>query len=108
MAISYGKFGDCHLLGHAWETVPSDWTPAYGGVPMTMRCMRCTMERRDTVGTNTGEVVSRRYVEPEGYYWQRSSDDDVRPMRVDYRLAWITQHVLEATKQRRGRKLNAV
>lgn len=103
MAFNYGRYGDCHLLGHAWETVPSDWTPAYGGNPMTMRCMRCSMERRDTVGTNSGEVVNRRYVEPEGYYWKRDSDEDVRPTRSDYRWAWIEQNVLTNRRTRKRR-----
>ena len=105
MPPRWDQYASCHLWGHAWEEVAGDWTPAYGGVPMTLRCMRCTMERRDTVGENTGEVVGRRYVEPEGYYWQRSSDDEARPTRVDYRMSWINRHIVDARKARPKRRL---
>jgi hypothetical protein len=92
-------YSDCRLLGHLWHVVPSDWTPRYG-VPMTVRCERCNMERRDEVNRNTGDVESRRYVEPAGYGMKRDDDADVLPRRVDFRLAWIEQEV-EALHKRR-------
>ena len=107
MAARWDHYSSCHLWGHAWEEVPGDWTPTFGGVPMTLRCMRCTMERRDTVGENTGEIVGRRYVEPDGYYWQRETDEDIRPTRTDYRMSWISRHITEAQKVRPLRKRRA-
>jgi len=88
------KYGGCRLWGHAWMEVPSDWTPAYG-IPMTVRCERCDMERRDAVGRYTGMIESRRYVYPEGYEITTEEGYD-RPARVDFRLEWLESHLIES------------
>lgn len=86
-------YSSCRLLGHAWHEVPSDWTPEPGGVPMTVRCERCDMERRDTVGRHTGEVVSRHYTYPTGYQFHHDDDGDVLPSRQDFRMLWINDAI---------------
>lgn len=95
------QYGECRLLGHAWHTVPSDWTPQYG-VPMTVRCERCNIERRDSVNRYTGEVESRRYEYPDGYLFSRGPDDldFEKPRRVDFRLDWLNEHVANMNTSR--------
>lgn len=86
------RFRDCRLLGHLWHVVPSDWNPEYG-VPMTTRCERCNIERRDSVNRNSGEVEARRYVYPDGYLFKTDEDGPDLPHRSDFRLAWLTAEV---------------
>lgn len=100
MITGYG-FGACRLLGHMWEIVPSDWTPQFG-TPMTCRCERCSIERRDALNRNTGEVQSRRYVYPQGYLLTRDNDLP-SPTRTDFRVAWLEGVLSEARKRRAKR-----
>lgn len=51
---------------HAWFDADSDWAAPFGGTPFTLRCERCGTERRDTFDIH-GELMTRRYVYPEGY-----------------------------------------
>lgn len=97
------KFGDCRLLGHLWEIVPSDWTPTFG-VPMTTRCERCSIERRDSIGRHNGMVESRRYVYPEGYLFSRDVEGVDLPRRVDFRLAWLDAEVARVRAIKRKAK----
>lgn len=90
-------YGSCRLLGHLWHIVPSDWTPSFG-VPMTVRCERCDIERRDTLSRNTGHVESRRYTYPAGYQFHRNGDE--LPRRDDFRLAWLEGVITESRKTR--------
>lgn len=97
------RYGDCRLLGHNWHVVPSDWTPQFG-VPMTTRCERCNIERRDSVNRNSGDVEARRYVYPDGYLFHLGDDPsavDV-PRRVDFRLAWLDDAIktMKANKRK--------
>jgi hypothetical protein len=91
------QYAECRgLLRHAWHEVPSDWTPEFG-VPFTVRCERCNTERRDALQRNTGEVLSRRYIQPIGY----KIEGDQRPKLVDFRLAWLDDHVAAMHERRR-------
>ena len=95
------NYRDCRLLGHLWHVVPSDWTPSFG-VPMTVRCERCNVERRDTLNRNTGAIESRRYVDiPHDYHFHRNGID--LPRRDDFRLAWLEGEVTALRKQRQER-----
>jgi hypothetical protein len=71
----------CRTLGHAWIDVDSTWTPSWG-IPLTLRCERCDMERRDTIN-NAGELSTRRYTRPLGYLYTK---DDPTPTRSQFRL----------------------
>jgi hypothetical protein len=95
------SYGSCRLLGHAWHEVPSDWTPTFG-VPMTVRCERCDMERRDSVHRSDGTVLSRRYTYPTGYTFTKRDDVTV-PRRDDFRLAWINDAIAKSRQARRAR-----
>ena len=100
-APTWGQYQECHgLIRHAWHIVPSDWTPQFG-VPFTLRCERCNTERRDTLGRNTGEVLSRRYVYPDGYLYGR---DDYKPNADEVRLMWIVREVERARAERPKRR----
>lgn len=70
----------------------------FGGEQMTCRCERCGTERRDVIGTNTGELVSRRYVYPDGYLY---GADDYKPTADEIRLMWVTRHIERAKTPRR-------
>lgn len=91
----------CRLLGHAWHHVPSDWTPQFGE-PMTVRCERCDMERRDTVQRGTGEVLARRYTYPIGYQFV-ALDSDERPSRAAFRASWLDDELAKARQARQNR-----
>jgi len=102
---TWGRYQECHgLIRHSWHIVPSDWTPMFG-TPFTVRCERCNTERRDTLGTNTGEVLSRRYVYPDGYLYGR---DDYKPTADEVRLLWIQREIEHARAARPGRRRRAV
>lgn len=104
------RFATCRLLGHAWLVVPSDWDPRFG-LPMTTRCERCDIERRDEVNRNSGDVESRRYVYPEGYLFSRSVDDLdwEAPRRSDFRKNWLDDQIAQqrARQDRNERRRRA-
>ena len=100
MIPSTYQYSQCRgMLRHAWHEIPSDWAIGDGGVPFTLRCERCDTERRDIIGTNTGEVVSRRYVYPLGYH----IDQEHKPKIVDFRLAWLDDHMAKLKADRKKR-----
>lgn len=67
-ALAKESFVECRTLGHAWERfVPDDKRKPQFGVRMSLRCMRCTMERHDLVKRMDGSMLSRGYDPPEGY-----------------------------------------
>jgi len=100
-SLSDYRYGECRLLGHSWEVVPSDWTPAYGE-PFTCRCERCSLERRDSVNRRTGAVEGRRYVWPDGYLWHHDEGETV-PSRADWRVAWLEGEIDKSRRRREAR-----
>jgi hypothetical protein len=71
----------CRTLSHSWfDTDSNHWTPKWG-VPLTLRCERCGMERRDSVRWDTGELLGRRYVKPINYGYGRGE----APTRSEFR-----------------------
>lgn len=103
--MSYGKFGDCHLLSHQWDYTNSTWVSNLGGVPVTLLCQRCGTERRETWSSSSGEMMGRRYIYPTGYSLARSVTGVDRPTRDDLR-AWALEEA--RTGGRRKRRLKAV
>ena len=91
-------YGACRLLGHMWHVVPSDWTPSFG-VPMTVRCERCDIERRDAVDRHSGIVQARRYTYPKGYNFRHEEGLEL-PNRADFRVAWLEGVINESRKSR--------
>lgn len=84
MPDTHERFVRCRTLGHSWFDVATEWDiPKIYGLPLTVRCERCGMERRDAVSQSTGELTFRRYVVPEGYKYSR---DDPAPSRSQFRL----------------------
>jgi hypothetical protein len=59
------------------------------------------MERRDTVNRNSGDVLSRRYTYPEGYQFQ-GLEAELRPVRTDFRIAWIESEIAKNRELRRN------
>jgi hypothetical protein len=88
-----------HLFGHRWFEASGDWTPPYGGTPVTLFCDTCGMERRDAFGERTGELVYRRYLDHNGY---RRTKDEPKVTTAELRLAWVKAHVAEARQARRN------
>jgi hypothetical protein len=72
------------------------------GTPWTLRCMRCTTERREVIGS-TGVLLYRRYLYPDGY---RMAWDDV-PTREQLRLALMALQRQTQRRQRRDERLAA-
>jgi len=103
MDVTGYRYRDCRLIGHSWHEVDSNHWSATVGVPMTLRCERCDMERRDQVGRNDGEVVARSYRQPYAYAWDKGVDDD-SPRRVDFRLAWLQDHIAKTRADKRARR----
>lgn len=98
------QYRDCRgMLRHAWHEVPSDWAEASPllGQPFTVRCERCDTERRDIIGDNTGELVSRRYVYPHGYHIDKT--DAGLPNITDFRVAWL-EDLIERQKAERSKR----
>lgn len=96
--LTYGQYGDCRRLRHAWFDVPSDWQANFG-IPLTVRCQRCGAERRDQAGPNTGELVSRRYVYPEGYSYPRGE----APTANDFRMMYV-HRIINKTRANRPKR----
>ena len=71
----------CRTIGHSWHDYDSNWSPQFG-TPLTVRCERCGMERRDVVG-RSGQLLARHYYRPKDYNLGR---DEYKPSRDDFRL----------------------
>lgn len=66
----------CRAFGHAWEEfVPVGKRKPDFGFRISLLCTSCGMERHDVLDTN-GNLATREYVEPDGYYgigkWARA------------------------------------
>jgi hypothetical protein len=82
-------YARCGALGHTWDDDPwegSTWKPEFG-MPLVIRCVHCTSERRDVIGTN-GRLIARHYWHPANYKW----DPGMRPTRDDFRVAFMKQY----------------
>jgi hypothetical protein len=88
----------CRTYGHAWFEADSDWKTDLG-VPMTLRCERCMMERRE-VWSRTGRLMYRTYQRPNDYGYARGET----PTRDDFRVALIALRLKEAREARNSAK----
>jgi hypothetical protein len=88
----------CRTFGHAWFDVDSDWKPSLG-TPLTLRCERCTMERRDTISRNSGALITRHYYRPPAYQYAKGE----RPSMAEFRLMVLSSRINEARRERRLR-----
>jgi|SRR5215467_4339190 len=74
----------CRSYGHAWdEFVPIDLDPPVYGWRLSLRCIRCTMERHDNLAFS-GALMARRYIPPTGYSSGRGEE---KPTRTEFRQA---------------------
>lgn len=89
-------FSRCRTYGHSWFEYDSHWKPAYG-VPVTLRCERCDMERRDSIDRFNGRLLNRHYYYPPHYLTRK---EDVLT-RSEWRLVRIKAI---AKAQREARK----
>ena len=87
----------CRTLGHSWHDYDSNWVPLFG-MPLTVRCERCGMERRDTIDRR-GDLASRRDFRPDKYLLK----GERRPTRSDFRLILLGIREEEAHKAKRKR-----
>jgi hypothetical protein len=85
----------CNALGHSWHDYDSNWTPDYG-IPLTLRCGRCGMERRDAV-TNWGKLLNRHYFRPPHYKYPKGS----RPSKDEFRVMLLVKRIHEAQTDRK-------
>jgi hypothetical protein len=84
---------ECRDLGHAWKFVNDATLRKRRGGPSVierqLRCLRCGMERLDTMRVPSFEVESRRYVQPEGYRTRGLGAVSVTAVRME---AWRRSH----------------
>jgi hypothetical protein len=90
-------FTRCRTYGHSWvETMDSTWKPEMG-VPLTLRCERCTTERRDAISQYTGQLMYRSYAHPEGYRYARGE----KPTIEEFRVQLLALRIQEARQRRK-------
>jgi hypothetical protein len=85
----------CNTLRHAWFDIDSDWKPTFG-TPLTVRCERCGMERRDTINAR-GDVAARHYKKPPHWKYPKGT----RPTAAEFRSMLIAVRIQEAKEQRK-------
>jgi hypothetical protein len=56
----------CRDYGHAWRPRWAQWLPRKAGLEQGLECGRCGTQRWRTL-TRHGDVLTSRYVYPEGY-----------------------------------------
>lgn len=87
----------CRTLGHSWFDYDSNWKSSIG-TPLTLRCERCGMERRDTIGSN-GNLVGRHYHRPAGYQLRRG---EYKPSRNNFRQMLLALRQSEKRTSKRS------
>lgn len=61
-------FLKCRTFGHTWEEyIPAGKRKPEFGFRFSLLCTTCNMERHDIADTN-GNLATRQYVQPDGYY----------------------------------------
>ena len=95
MPVNTVDYTRCRTIGHAWFDADSDWK-SDRGVPVTLRCERCMMERREVWSRTSGRLIYRTYVRPRDYLYSRGE----RPSKDDFRLAMLALRLREARSLR--------
>lgn len=76
------------LFHHAYEVFnPIDMEPPYLGWRLSLRCVRCGTERHDTKAYGTHQLLSRRYIWPDGYLYEKGQ----RPTREEFQEELFTR-----------------
>ena len=67
---------ECRVGGirHAWSRRKPDFEAPTGQVARAEQCTRCHMVKRITFGAKYGEIISRTYQAPDGYYLKRGEE----------------------------------
>lgn len=91
----------CRLLRHAWQIFsPSSDEFSRIGVwrnSLHLRCLRCEMRRHDAFNTQ-GELETRRYDPPDGYYLKK---DEEKPTVEELRVWALRRQRREAGQRAR-------
>jgi hypothetical protein len=86
-----GGDGDelCKALSqHAWEIfTPINMDAPWYGWRLSLRCVRCGTERHDNLSYATHQLLSRRYMHPEGYLYEKGE----RPTRQEFQEDLFTK-----------------
>jgi hypothetical protein len=82
-------FVRCRTYNHAWDEFnPIDLeSPSYGW-RLSLRCIRCSTERHDTIAFGTGQMLSRRYIYPDGYQTPKGEE---KPTKEVFREELFTR-----------------
>lgn len=86
----------CDVLRHAWHDVESPWFRKRdnpGCDCFSLRCERCDKERRDIISLASGDVVSRRYINPPGYVRYPRGE---RPSMGEFRVLLLSERARAA------------
>lgn len=84
----------CNAIGHSWHDYDSNWTPEFG-TPLTLRCERCGMERRDSIN-DYGMLLNRHYYRPPNWKYPKHE----RPTKAEFRVLLLAQRIAEAHQTR--------
>ena len=84
----------CNAIGHAWHDYDSNWKAEFG-TPLTLRCERCGMERRDSIN-NYGDLLTRHYYRPPNWKYPKNQ----RPTKAEFRVLLLAQRIAEARDTR--------
>lgn len=74
----------CRTFGHTWKWELEHKKERVFGDRIVLSCSSCGMLRLDGVGL-TGEILTRSYVQPDGY----RLDAEAQPTRAQWRKRWI-------------------
>jgi len=87
-------FLECHATVHDWDETSVATRSGYSGfgVAFDYRCTRCYGIKRVIVSRNSGLVLSRYYVMPDGY---KSAPGTTK---ADYRKEWIAKKLRKNLK----------
>lgn len=95
--MRHREYVRCRTFGHSWDDIPVT-EPHPDGHSFWLRCVVCTMVRRDVFDRRYGYLLHRQYDAPDGY---SLAGEDV-PTRDEFRLRLFD--IAQTLSERRERR----
>jgi hypothetical protein len=95
--FTHASYVRCRTFGHSWDDIPVT-EPHPDGHSFWLRCVNCTMVRKDVFDRRYGELLHRQYEQPPDY----SLAMDETPTRNDFRLRLFD--IAQSLSDRRSRR----
>lgn len=96
----YDDFLVCRTIGHSWDDNPGASFVTIFNWALPLRCTRCSSERIDYLNL-AGEVMSRRYIYPDGYKVAGTRQGD-RVGRLQARQEMMRRRIIARRRVRRA------